>query len=768
MARFRYQHIKSSVEGKAPTAAQLKVAEIGVNDFAGDEKLFIKNSTGDVVDFPRGYSREYIDDNEMVIAEALNDLNSRKLDSSAYTEIWESGTGESSAVLKGSSGTASGDYSVAEGHQTSGTGIASHAEGGGTNAHGNQSHAEGIQTIANKDGAHAEGMLTQANGYHSHAEGGGSIANASNSHAEGSSTKALGDESHAEGMSTSATSYQAHAEGIMTIASGTASHAEGGSTKAIGVYSHAEGGSTVASGTEAHAEGERTIANGMAAHAEGYCTSANTNYSHAEGYGTIVNNNSEHASGEYNVSNTGSTRAERTLFSVGNGNNNSERHNAFEIRQNGDIYIINKDGDDVRLQDEIGNIDVDQVIDETTSASTNPVSTSAVYSAITENEFVWANAYVVMSGAISSHTENTEIHVTAADKEKLHTHSNKAYLDSITGNISTMAYEDKTSYSSATEVQTALSGKANTASTLAGYGITNAYTKSETSGATELSTAFDAIDDLVGSGFTSSSITDVIIENERIVSEALNDLNSRKLDASAYTPTDLANYYTKSETSGATEISNALNGLNTIITAHTADTSIHVTQALLDRIAYLENKVIYNGHEYVDLGLPSGTKWATMNVGASSETDYGNYYQYGKGAAQYAATSGDSNYSGTEDPLAASADTGAQVWGGSWHMPTRAQMEELTANTTYEWVTNYQDSGINGGLFTALNGNTIFFPAAGGWGDGSQVNVGDYGYYWGSSPNGSNSACYLYFGNGYKYVYNSYREYGYSVRPVVG
>ena len=44
-----------------------------------------------------------------------------------------------------------------------------------------------------------------------------------------------------------------------------------------------------------------------------------------------------------------------------------------------------------------------------------------------------------------------------------------------------------------------------------------------------------------------------------------------------------------------------------------------------------------NGHEYVEIG---GIKWATMNVGASSETDYGNYYQYGKGAAQYATTNG--------------------------------------------------------------------------------------------------------------------------------
>ena len=78
-----------------------------------------------------------------------------------------------------------------------------------------------------------------------------------------------------------------------------------------------------------------------------------------------------------------------------------------------------------------------------------------------------------------------------------------------------------------------------------------------------------------------------------------------------------------------------------------------------------------NGHTYIDLGLPSGTLWATMNVGASSETDYGNYYQYGKGASQYAATSSDSNYDGIENPLATIADTAAQVWGGDWHMPTQ-------------------------------------------------------------------------------------------------
>ena len=185
------------------------------------------------------------------------------------------------------------------------------------------------------------------------------------------------------------------------------------------------------------------------------------------------------------------------------------------------------------------------------------------------------------------------------------------------------------------------------------------------------------------------------------------------------------------------------------------------------KVHYFEDDP-YNGHQYVDLGLPSGTKWATMNVGASSETDYGNYYQYGKGAAQYAPTSGDSAYSGTEDPLAASADTAVQVWGGQWHMPTEAQMQELIANTTYKWETNYKNSGKNGGTFTATNGAVLFLPAAGDLDYGSQYGVGDFGDYWGSSPYGSSGTYDLYFSDGYKGVDNDDRRHGCSVRPVVG
>ena len=208
--------------------------------------------------------------------------------------------------------------------------------------------------------------------------------------------------------------------------------------------------------------------------------------------------------------------------------------------------------------------------------------------------------------------------------------------------------------------------------------------------------------------------------------------------------------------------------------AYTADTENFIKPNV--SLITETNTVEYNpyvipptpSHPYVDLGLPSGTKWATMNIGASSETDYGNYYQYGKGAAQYAETSGQSEYTGTENPLAASADTVTQVWGGSWHMPTKAQFQELTANTTYTWETNFNGSGVNGGKFTAQNGNYVFFAAAGRWYEGSQVDVGSVGICWSSTPSNSSNACIFLFLNAGKDVddYGGH-DGGCSVRGVV-
>jgi len=450
---------------------------------------------------------------QSAVTEAIN---------SKQDDFWVSGTGKNSVILKNSSGAAVGDFSVAEGKSTT--------------ALSEASHAEGVNTAAVGVNSHAEGGGTTANGAQAHAEGGGSQAVGTNSHAEGGGSQAIGAQAHAEGGGTVASGTCSHSEGSGTKANGAYSHAEGSSTKANGAYSHSEGMTTNAIGAQAHAEGNGTTASGDSSHAEGTGTKANGAYSHAEGNSTIANNNSEHASGQYNVSSKASTtfgNSGNTLFSVGNGTSINDRHNAFEIRQNGDIYIINKEGNDVKLQDEIGNITIDQVIDSTTSASTdavstsavygfvtsytpsitvdqvldnttsastNPVSSKAVYDAVTDNELVWTNAYVTLSGVVSSHTADNNVHLTQTEKTNIdslatniaaisgitstnvtnwngastnsHTHSNKTYLDTITGNVGTMAYENKTSYSSATDVNTALGNKANTGHTHEASGVT--------------------------------------------------------------------------------------------------------------------------------------------------------------------------------------------------------------------------------------------------------------------------------------------------------
>ena len=125
-----------------------------------------------------------------------------------------------------------------------------------------------------------------------------------------------------------------------------------------------------------------------------------------------------------------------------------------------------------------------------------------------------------------------------------------------------------------------------------------------------------------------------------------------------------------------------------------------------------------------------------------------------------------SDYSGTENPLATSADTASQVWGGSWHMPTSAQCQELTANTTYEWATI---NGVNGGKFTAQNGNYIFIPAGGSYHDGMLEGFNEYCNVW-----TSNSMDYDYnysliaYDSGLWIEADNPRRFAYFVRAVIG
>jgi hypothetical protein len=251
------------------------------------------------------------------------------VDSSGSTaSVWTAGTGSNSAVLSGSNGTASGNYSISYGFESVATGTTSHAggyqvkaygdfgahaEGFDTTAEGPYTHAEGRQTRAIAQGAHAEGSTTYAIGTHSHAEGASTTASGSNSHSEGESTIASGESSHAEGFFTTASGNYSHAEGSVSIASNDASHAEGSGTTASGLYSHAEnyntkalgyashaeGNNTWASSNYSHAEGENTTASNWGSHAEGYGGHASGSYSHVEGANSQASGTFSHAEGEY-------------------------------------------------------------------------------------------------------------------------------------------------------------------------------------------------------------------------------------------------------------------------------------------------------------------------------------------------------------------------------------------------------------------------------------------------------------------------------------
>ncbi|MBQ3595781.1 MAG: DUF1566 domain-containing protein [Bacteroidales bacterium] len=176
------------------------------------------------------------------------------------------------------------------------------------------------------------------------------------------------------------------------------------------------------------------------------------------------------------------------------------------------------------------------------------------------------------------------------------------------------------------------------------------------------------------------------------------------------------------------------------------------------------------GHYYVDLGLPSGVKWATCNVGASSPEDYGDYFAWGETSpkAEYSwensVTNGEqmSDISGDAQYDAATAN-----WGGSWRMPTKEQMEELVEHCEWEWT---QVNGVNGAKVIGPNGSCIFLPAA-GFRDGSSLFHDGYdGFYWSSTPYDYyydlNYAYNLYFITGDEDVNLSYRYYGLTVRPI--
>ena len=180
------------------------------------------------------------------------------------------------------------------------------------------------------------------------------------------------------------------------------------------------------------------------------------------------------------------------------------------------------------------------------------------------------------------------------------------------------------------------------------------------------------------------------------------------------------------------------------------------------------------GHEYVDLGLPSGLLWATCNVGAETPEDYGDYFAWGETTPkdtydwptyQHYNGSDLTKYTGSDGltTLESSDDAATANWGNGWRMPTKAEFEELYNNTTNVWTT--QD-GVDGRLFTAANGNSLFLPAAGYRYGSSLSGVGSYGFFWSSSfyTGSPYFAWYFDFDSGSNL--NISRSFGQSVRAV--
>ena len=157
-----------------------------------------------------------------------------------------------------------------------------------------------------------------------------------------------------------------------------------------------------------------------------------------------------------------------------------------------------------------------------------------------------------------------------------------------------------------------------------------------------------------------------------------------------------------------------------------------------------------NGYVWVDLGLPSGLKWATCNIGATTPEGYGDYfawgeteprsnyhlttYKYCNGSSSTLTKYNTSISYGTVDnktTLELSDDAARANWGGKWRMPTKAEQDELRNNCTWTWTTQ---NGVNGYKVTSkTNGNSIFLPAAGYRSGMSAYDVGSHGWYWSSS-----------------------------------
>lgn len=389
--KYIVKHKYSVIEGKTPSPSALTEAEIAINSYAGNEKLFIKNSSGDVISFDRIIVDDHLDSGstnvpqtkvvkeeldkksdwehtivsgesgfDTVTGEMVVDFNNRSghtLYELIIPQIKKYVKGDNIKITSGS--TPSDDYVIS----VSGASAIS------------SSSTEVVQSkaIYNELDKKADWVSAVTSGNVVTSESAHTLSYLNRSGDTLFDIEIPRDEDRiyeaGRGIKiTSGTSADTIAFDL-PIYSGSGANSiiigNGNYSEASGNRSVAEGDGTKARSFNAHAEGEYTIADGQQSHAEGTNTRANGHSSHAEGEGTVANNRGEHASGRYNISRSDSSPSETTVFTVGNGENNFSsgelRHNAFEVRQNGDIYIADTNASGafyekpmIKLQDAIG------------------------------------------------------------------------------------------------------------------------------------------------------------------------------------------------------------------------------------------------------------------------------------------------------------------------------------------------------------------------------------------------------------------------------
>ena len=282
-------------------------------------------------------------------------------------------------------------------------------------------------------------------------------------------------------------------------------------------------------------------------------------------------------------------------------------------------------------------------------------------------------------------------------------------------------------------------------------------------------------------------VVDIILHGQKELSLSVNEISLDKGNSATIVITSGYGSYTVS--SNDTNIADAtLSGSTVIITGKNGGTTvvkvIDTISGNIEEISVTVNDdtpISYpacpdgNHPHLIDLGLPSGTKWACCNVGADKPEAYGGYYAWGETEEKEVYYSDTYKYyqngsyvnigsdiSGTE------YDVAHVNWGSDWVMPTHDEQMELLNNCTSEWTTL---NGVNGRKFISkINGNGIFLPAAGYLWYGGLGGAGEGGNYWSSTqnPDRSYNAYYLYFLSYYAYLNDyGYRDNGRSVRPVV-